>query len=62
MMVNCNPELSAWTVALAARRMIAAHEGISIDQAFARLRQHARQHNALLHGVARAVVEPGLSV
>ena len=45
-----------------AKGMIAAREGISIDQAFARLRQHARRHNALLSDVARAVIELGLSV
>ena len=45
-----------------AKGMIAAREGTSIDQAFARLRQHARQHNVPLHDVARAVVELGLSV
>ncbi|HUK73354.1 MAG TPA: ANTAR domain-containing protein [Streptosporangiaceae bacterium] len=45
-----------------AKGMIAAREGVSIDQAFARLRQRARRHNILLHDVARAVVELGLSV
>jgi hypothetical protein len=45
-----------------AKGMIAAREGISIDQAFARLREQARRHNVLLHEVARAVVELGLSV
>ena len=45
-----------------AKGVIAAREGISIDQAFARLRQHARRHNAVLHDVARAVVELGLWV
>jgi len=45
-----------------AKGVIAAREGISIDQAFTRLRQHARRHNAVLHDVARAVVELGLSV
>ena len=45
-----------------AKGMIAAREGISVDQAFARLRQHARQHSAILHEVARAVIELGLSV
>jgi AmiR/NasT family two-component response regulator len=45
-----------------AEGMIAAREGISIDQAFARLRQHARRHNAIPDDVARAVVELGLWV
>ena len=45
-----------------AKGMIAVREGISIEQAFARLRQHARRHNANIHEVARAVVELGLSV
>jgi len=45
-----------------AKGMIAAREGVSIDQAFARLRRHARRHNAILHDVARAVIELGLPV
>jgi len=45
-----------------AKGMIAAREGISIDQAFARLRQRARQRSVPLHDVARAVVELGLVV
>jgi two-component system, response regulator / RNA-binding antiterminator len=45
-----------------AKGVIAAREGISIDQAFDRLRRHARRHGAVLHDVARAVVELGLSV
>jgi two-component system, response regulator / RNA-binding antiterminator len=45
-----------------AKGMIAAREDISIDQAFARLRQYARRHNAALRDVARAVVELGLWV
>jgi two-component system, response regulator / RNA-binding antiterminator len=45
-----------------AKGMIAAREGIGVDQAFIRLRQHARRHNAGLHDVARAVVQLGLSV
>ncbi len=45
-----------------AKGMIAAREAITIDQAFARLRQHARQHSAVLHEVARAVIELGLSI
>jgi two-component system, response regulator / RNA-binding antiterminator len=38
-----------------AKGMIAAREGISIDQAFARLRQHARDHNLKLADVADAI-------
>lgn len=45
-----------------AKGMIAAREGISIDQAFVRMRDYARRRNALLHEVATAVVEVGLSV
>lgn len=45
-----------------AKGMIAARSGISVDQAFARLRRHATDHGARLHDVARAVVELGLSV
>jgi ANTAR domain/PAS fold len=45
-----------------AKGMIAAREGISIDRAFDRLRQHARRHSAPLREVARAVVASGLPV
>jgi two-component system, response regulator / RNA-binding antiterminator len=45
-----------------AKGLIAAREGVSIDQAFTRLRQHARRHQAALHEVARAVVELGMPV
>jgi two-component system, response regulator / RNA-binding antiterminator len=45
-----------------AKGVIAEREGISVDEAFDRLRQYARRHNALLHDVARAAVEQRLSV
>jgi hypothetical protein len=45
-----------------AKGVIAGREGISVDEAFARLRRHAREHGAVLSEVARAVVERGLPV
>jgi hypothetical protein len=45
-----------------AKGMIAGREGISVDEAFARLRRHARERGAVLSEVARAVVERGLPV
>ncbi len=45
-----------------AKGVIAAREGIGIDQAFERLRRHSRRHGANIHEVARAVVELGLLV
>jgi ANTAR domain/PAS fold len=54
--------LSSRIVIEQAKGMIAAREGITIEQAFARLRQHARRNNAMIQEVARAVVELGLQV
>ena len=45
-----------------AKGVIACREGISVNEAFARLRRHAREHGAVLSEVARAVVESGLTV
>jgi len=45
-----------------AKGMIAAREGIDINQACARLREYARRHNALVRDVASAVVDLKLSV
>ena len=45
-----------------AKGVIAAREGVTVDEAFARLRRHARRHNANIHEAARAVVELGLLV
>lgn len=43
-----------------AKGILAAHHGISVDQAFARLRAHARSHNVTIRSVADAVVNLGL--
>jgi GAF domain-containing protein len=43
-----------------AKGMIAADQGIGVDEAFKRLRQYARSHNANLHTAADAVVNLGL--
>lgn len=40
--------------------MIAAERGISINEAFEVLRNHARSHNANLRSVAEAVVKLSL--
>ena len=39
-----------------AKGVLAAHHGISVSQAFERLRTHARAHNATIRAVADAVV------
>jgi GAF domain-containing protein len=43
-----------------AKGILAAERGISIDEAFELLRQHARSHRAALRSVAEAVVSLGL--
>jgi AmiR/NasT family two-component response regulator len=43
-----------------AKGILSAERGISVDQAFERLRRHARNRNAALPSVAEAVVSPGL--
>ena len=43
-----------------AKGVLAAERGISIDEAFQRLRRHARSHRASLRTVAEAVVHLGL--
>jgi len=45
-----------------AKGIIAAHRAVSVDQAFALLRSHARSHNAPLRSVAEAVVNLRLRV
>jgi hypothetical protein len=54
--------LSSRIVIEQAKGMIAAREDIGVDEAFVRLRQHARRHNLLLRDVASAVVERKLSL
>ena len=54
--------LSSRVVVEQAKGVVAGREGISVDEAFARLRRHARDHSAGLSEVARAVVERGLQV
>src|SRR4051794_7216336 len=45
-----------------AKGMIAAEQEVGVDEAFKRLRQHARTRNASLHSVAEAVVNLGLRI
>ena len=45
-----------------AKGIIAASNGISVDEAFKRLQKHSRDRNALIHDVASAVVKLGLRV
>ncbi len=40
-----------------AKGVIAQNRGISVEDAFGRLRSHSRKNNLKLHDVARAVVE-----
>src|SRR5262249_47470023 len=43
-----------------AKGMLAAAQGISIDEAFRTLRKHSRDHNVRIHDVASAVVNLGM--
>ncbi len=43
-----------------AKGILAAASGLTMDEAFGRLRRHARNSNATLDAVARAVIEDGL--
>ena len=43
-----------------AKGMVAAAEGITVDEAFARLRRYARDRNLVLRAVAQQVVSEGL--
>ncbi len=43
-----------------AKGLLAGERGITLDQAFAILRRHARNRNAPVHAIAQAVVELGL--
>ena len=43
-----------------AKGMLAATNGVSVEEAFQRLRRYARRHNAKIHDVAAAVVNLGL--
>ena len=43
-----------------AKGLLAGERGITLDQAFAILRSHARNRNAPVHAIAQAVVELGL--
>jgi GAF domain-containing protein len=43
-----------------AKGVLAGERGITVDQAFAVLRKHARSRNAPMHAIAKAVVELGL--
>ena len=43
-----------------AKGILAADPKVTVDDAFIRLRRHARSHNANLHDVAHAVVHLGL--
>jgi hypothetical protein len=45
-----------------AKGVVAERAGITVDEAFQRLRRHAREHQADIHAVARAVVDLGLGV
>jgi len=45
-----------------AKGMVAEREQLNMDQAFGRLRGHARNHNLRLSDVARAVIEGDLPV
>lgn len=45
-----------------AKGLIAGRTGVGVDEAFTRLRQHARRNNTGIHEIAHAVVDLGLAV
>ncbi|HET6667800.1 MAG TPA: GAF and ANTAR domain-containing protein [Intrasporangium sp.] len=45
-----------------AKGILANRAGISVDEAFLRIRKHAREHQAKLHEVAAAIVNLGLDL
>jgi len=45
-----------------AKGITAQQQGITVDQAYQRMRRHARSHNASLRAVAEAIVGVGLQV
>jgi len=45
-----------------AKGVIASTNGVSVDEAFLRIRRHARSHNAAVRAVAEAIVNVGLRV
>ena len=44
-----------------AKGMVAERAGVDMEQAFSTLRSHARNHNLMLAGVARNVIDGTLS-
>lgn len=51
--------LTSRVVVEQAKGILAAHWAVTVDEAFTRLRRHARAHQRSLHEVAREVVEGG---
>jgi GAF domain-containing protein len=45
-----------------AKGVVANRDGVSVDEAFNRIRRHARRHNATVRTVAEAIVNVGLQV
>ena len=45
-----------------AKGVVASREAVSIDEAFNRIRRHARAHNATVRTVAEAIISVGLQV
>jgi GAF domain-containing protein len=54
--------LTARIVIEQAKGMVAQYQGITVDEAFARLRRHARSHNALLTDACHDVVDGRLAL
>ena len=45
-----------------AKGVISEHRAVTVDEAFARMRRHARDHNTGLRAVAQSVIDEGLRV
>ena len=45
-----------------AKGVVASRDNVTVDEAYNRIRRHARQHNATVRAVAEAVVNVGLQV
>lgn len=54
--------LESRTVIEQAKGVIAARNGVSIDEAFELIRRHARSHHVTVRGVADAIVTMGLEI
>ena len=54
--------LTARVIIEQAKGVVATRDGVSVDQAFHRIRRHARRHNTTIRTVAEAIVNLDLHV